>query len=85
MLLTDEELAAIRSLPRDTPYQIRNVSHGQLSIARHYGGCEFNAAQYVYDPTDDTLTRDDVLKVVMRGRRKKPPAQRPTRRKCCSD
>ena len=75
MLLTDEELAAIRSLPRDTQYKIRNEKHGKLSIARHYGGCEFNAAQYVYDPTDDTLTRDDVLKVVMRGRRKKSRVQ----------
>ena len=70
MLLTNEELAAIQSLPRDTPYQIRNVSHGQLSIARHYGGCSFNGYEYVYDPTDDTLTHNDVLKLVMRGRRK---------------
>lgn len=75
MLLTNTELDAIQSLPRDTPYQIRNVSHGQLSIARHYGGCKFNGAQYVYDPTDDSLTRDDVLKLVMRGRRKKPTVQ----------
>lgn len=77
MLLTDDELDAIQSLPRDTPYQIRNVSHGHLSIARHYGGCRFNGAEYVYDPTDDTLTRNDVLKLVMRGRRKKPRVQNP--------
>jgi hypothetical protein len=76
MLLTDDELDAIQSLPRDTPYQIRNVSHGQLSIARHYGGCRFNGAEYVYDPTDDTLTRNDVLRK-LRGLRKKKPAQNP--------
>ncbi len=42
------------------PEKIYNVSQTQLSIARHYGGIKFNGAEYVYDATQDTLTRRDV-------------------------
>lgn len=39
-----------------------NVSQTQLSIARFYGGAKVQGSNYVYDPTTDTLIRDDVFK-----------------------
>lgn len=39
-----------------------NVSMTQLSIARHYGGCKVGSHHYVYNPTDDSLIREDVFK-----------------------
>ncbi len=38
-----------------------NVSMTQLSVARHFGGCEYNGSYYVYNPTDDSLIREDVI------------------------
>lgn len=45
-----------------TPERFYHVSCTQLSVARLFGGCKFNGVHYVYDPTDDTLTREDVFK-----------------------
>jgi len=45
-----------------TPERIENVSQGQLSIARHYGGIIFNGKEYVYNPKDDCLIRADIFK-----------------------
>ena len=44
------------------PERIYNVSQTQFSIARLYGGCKFNGADYHYDAESDTLTRMDVWK-----------------------
>lgn len=44
------------------PEKIYNISQTQLSIAAYYGGCTYNGSRYVYNPIDDTLTREDVLK-----------------------
>jgi hypothetical protein len=44
------------------PEKIYNVSMGQLIIARYYGGINYNGRAYIYNPEDDTLTREDVLK-----------------------
>lgn len=44
------------------PEKIYNISHTQLSIAAYYGGCTYNGSRYIYNPKDDTLTREDVLK-----------------------
>ena len=44
------------------PERIYNVSQTQLSVARHYGGCKFNGADYHYDAASDTLTRMDIWK-----------------------
>ena len=44
------------------PDRIYNVSQTQLSIARHYGGIEYNGANYHYDAQSDTLTRTDIWK-----------------------
>lgn len=71
MLLTDDELNAIQTMDRRTPFQIHGVSHGFFSVARHYGGANYNGAHYVYDPTTDILTRADVLKRVQTMRRAK--------------
>jgi hypothetical protein len=42
------------------PERIYNVSKTQLSIARFYGGCKFQGADYHYDAGNDTLMRMDI-------------------------
>ena len=42
-----------RALP---PEKFYRVSQTQMSIARFYGGMIVNGHEYVYDPTDDSLT-----------------------------
>ena len=44
------------------PPKFYRISQTQMSIARHYGGIVFNGKQYIYNPIDDTLTREDVWK-----------------------
>ena len=39
-----------------------NVRMTQLSIARFYGGCAVQGKYFVYNPTDDSLIRGDVIK-----------------------
>lgn len=46
----------------NTPEEIHGVSQTQLSVARYYGGCRLNGAEYVYDYSRDVLIRADVLK-----------------------
>lgn len=48
-----------------------NVSMTQLSVARHYGGCKINSHHYVYNPTDDSLIREDVVKWLAKEIKKK--------------
>ena len=48
----------------DPPIGYMDVSHTQLSIARHYGGCTVQGRHYVYFPEHDELWRDDILKMV---------------------
>jgi hypothetical protein len=74
--MTIEELKELTrdvQFKKDAPYAITNVSHTQLSIARHYGGCKYNGYDYTYFPEEDTLIRNDVLKwaVEERNRRQK--------------
>ncbi len=49
-------------MERNRPERIYNVSKTQFSIARFYGGCKFNGANYHYDADSDTLTRMDIWK-----------------------
>lgn len=42
------------------PERIYHVSKTQLSIARYYGGCKYNGANYHYDEPSDTLVRMDL-------------------------
>lgn len=44
------------------PERIYHVSQTQFSIARHYGAIDFNGHRYFYEPTTDTLIRDDIFK-----------------------
>jgi outer membrane protein W len=37
----------------------------QLSVARFYGGCKFNGADYHYQAETDTLIRMDVWKALI--------------------
>lgn len=79
MTLTEHELLALQEPPKplsfEPPWQIFGVSRSQLSIARHYGGITYSGHGYTYDPTDDSLTRNDVLRAVMKMRRvRKSPA-----------
>ena len=39
-----------------------NISHTQLSIARHYGGLKVNGSMYEYDSEQDRLIRSDIAK-----------------------
>lgn len=70
--LTPEEVKAAHALHRRAPYAICNVSQGFFSIARHYGGLEFQGCRYTYMPGHDECVRDDVLKMVKKMRKKKP-------------
>lgn len=47
---------------KDAPIRYCNVSHTQLSIARHYGCMTVNGIMYIYDAATDTLTREDIVK-----------------------
>jgi hypothetical protein len=58
-------------LSRKTPYGMTNVSMTQLSVARHYGGINFNGQTYTYFPDTDELVRDDVL-AWSKGKKAKP-------------
>lgn len=44
------------------PEKYFRISQTQLSLARHYGGCTVNGSMYIYNPVDDSLTREDVWK-----------------------
>ena len=39
-----------------------NISHSQLSIARMYGGCKINGKMYIYNPVEDSLTLESLVK-----------------------
>ena len=52
----------MRDNAMNRPERIYNVSQTQLSMARFYGSCKLNGADYHYDAESDTLTRMDVWK-----------------------
>lgn len=70
--LSPDELDAIQSLPRDTPYLIDGISHSMFSIARHYGCMTYQGQHYIYRPETDECVRADVVKYVEKMRKKKP-------------
>lgn len=39
-----------------------NVSQTQLSIARLLGGCMVQGKHFIYNPADDSLMREDIVK-----------------------
>jgi hypothetical protein len=60
--MTDPETMADCPLHRKTPFIICGVSQTQFSIARYYGGINYNGDSFTYNPTSDELVRNDVLK-----------------------
>jgi len=46
--------------------KLSNISHSQLSIVRHYGGCIINGKEYVYNQVSDEL----VLKEAKKSKKK---------------
>ncbi len=76
--LTDAELAALQESALDpfTPFAIQGVSRTQLSVSRHYGGCTYNGAHYVYNPVTDELIREDVLKWIGKRRNEERKAEK---------
>lgn len=63
------------------PERIYHVSHGQLSVARHYGGCRVFGAYYHYDDESDTLIRHDVYHAEIRAGKIKAREQSDSMRK----
>ena len=59
-----------------TPERIYNWLDSHLSIARHYGGCTYNGADYViaYDEEGQPLLRSDLLKKPKRGKKEEAAA-----------
>lgn len=51
------------------PEEIHNVSNSQLSIARHYGGINYNGQHYHYDASQDVLIRQDIWLARMKAAR----------------
>lgn len=70
----DRSIAAVNKEP--APERIYNWLNGPLSIARHYGGCSFNGAEYVisYGEDGQPLVRKDLI--AKSNRKKKPPNTR---------
>ena len=48
--------------PENESIAYANVSNTQLSVARHFGRCKIEGKEFVYNPTDDSLIRKDVIK-----------------------
>ena len=54
--------AAMEKFGQDADIGYANVSQTQLSIARYSGGCKVNDKHYIYNPADDSLIREDIVK-----------------------
>lgn len=82
--MTEKELAAKQwadilaecPLERDhkNPLAFAGVQNTQMSIARFYGGIEYNGKTYIYDPIADYLIRMDAF--TWAQKRKKQTAQK---------
>lgn len=57
----------LAGLHQRTPYAIHDVTHGQMSIARHYGCLTFQHEPYTYFAESDELVRDDVLAYIRKA------------------
>jgi hypothetical protein len=74
-LITEIDLIGC-DLPTDSPYVINGVMNTQFSIARFYGGIEFNGFSYFYCADHDQLVRRDVLVWITKQRKAAAKAQR---------
>lgn len=59
-------------MQKQTPERIYNWIDTHLSLAKHYGGCKFNGADYViaYNEEGQPLVRADLLKNPKRVKKK---------------
>lgn len=57
----------------EQPKVILNCQMGYFSIAKYYGGIEFNGAKYLYIPTEDALIREDLVKKYQKLLKKQIP------------
>jgi hypothetical protein len=55
----------------DTYVAYANISYSQMSIARHYGSANIQGKHYIYNPDDDSLIREDVVKWVAKRKKAK--------------
>jgi hypothetical protein len=55
----------------DTNVAYANISQTQLSVARHYGIANIQGKRYIYNPADDSLIREDVVKWVAKRKNAK--------------
>lgn len=51
---------------KDTNLAYAGVSKTQLSIASYYGGAKVQGDYFVYNPADDSLIREDVVKFLVK-------------------
>lgn len=66
-----EELKA--KFGADASVAYANVSMTQLSVARHYGGANVQGKKFIYNPADDSLIREDVVKWIAKKRKTVKP------------
>lgn len=61
-----------------TPERIYGWQHGQLSIAKYYGGCTYNGAGYTVDYAQEghPLVRNDVFKAQAKAKKEASKAKR---------
>jgi hypothetical protein len=52
---------------------VANVSQSIFSVARHYGCCTINGAEYTYFADDDLLVRNDVVAYLCVGKEPDAP------------
>ena len=60
--LEENQAALIKQFGPNDVCAYPNVRMGQLSIAIRYGGCKVHGKYFVYNPSDDSLIREDVVK-----------------------
>jgi len=65
-LLAKYQKALIKKFGESENVAYNSISFTQFSTARHFGGCNVNGKHYLYNPTDDSLIREDVIKFVQK-------------------
>ena len=54
--------AAMEKFGQNAEIGYANVSQTQLLIARYSGGCKVQGKHFIYNPADDSLMREDIVK-----------------------
>ena len=64
--LSKHQKALIKKFGESENIAYSSISFTQFSTARYFGGCSINGKYYVYNPTDDSLIREDVLTFIQK-------------------